>query len=123
MITIDPLSPVVRSGETVRLMCRADGPIRSCLWQINNDLYTLGEGQRFQPYGQLSDGECGIQVSTGSSSEPRSFRAWPFYCCTRKPAHPIDPHRVSTSIPIADRFPPAGWLVAFLFCRCRISRW
>ena len=64
-VTIDPINPVVRAEETVRLMCRTNGsPIKKCQWEINGDLYELGEGQRFQPFGRLQDGECGIQVGT-----------------------------------------------------------
>jgi len=55
---------VVRADETVRLMCRTNGsPIKKCQWEINGDLYELGEGQRFQPFGRLQDGECGIQAT------------------------------------------------------------
>ena len=74
MVTIDPQNPVVRPDQTVRLMCRAAGPIKSCLWEINKELYSLAEGQRFQPYGRPLDGECGIQVST---------RRRCVYSCTR----------------------------------------
>ena len=62
MIRIEPENPVVRLGDPTQLMCRVRGPIKSCLWEINGELYTLQEGAKYQPVGNLQDGECGIQA-------------------------------------------------------------
>lgn len=61
-VTITPENPVVRLGDPTQLMCRVRGPIRSCLWEINGELYTLQEGAKYQPLGNMQDGECGIQA-------------------------------------------------------------
>lgn len=43
-------------------MCRVRGVIKNCLWQINDNLYTLQDGGKYQPVGNAMDGECGIMV-------------------------------------------------------------
>jgi len=62
VIRIEPENPVVRLGDPAQLMCKVRGPIKSCLWEINGELYTLQEGAKYQPLGNLQDGECGIQA-------------------------------------------------------------
>lgn len=62
VIRIEPENPVVRLGDPTQLMCKVRGPIKSCLWEINGELYTLQEGAKYQPIGNLQDGECGIQA-------------------------------------------------------------
>lgn len=62
-VVIEPQNPVVRLGQTARLMCKVRGPIKSCLWEINGELYNLQEGAKYQPFGVHQDGECGIQVT------------------------------------------------------------
>jgi hypothetical protein len=62
-VTIEPQNIVVRQDQMARLMCKTRTPIRSCLWEINGDLYNLAEGGPYEPLGVLEDGECGIQVS------------------------------------------------------------
>jgi len=61
-VTIEPENPVVRLGDPTQLMCKVRGPIKSCLWEINGELYTLQEGAKYQPVGNMQDGECGIQA-------------------------------------------------------------
>ena len=61
-VTIEPMNPVSRNGETIQLMCKVRGVIKNCLWQINDNLYTLQDGGKYQPVGNLMDGECGITV-------------------------------------------------------------
>jgi hypothetical protein len=62
-VTIEPQNIVVRQDQVTRLMCKTRTPIKSCLWEINGDLYNLAEGSPYEPLGVLEDGECGIQVS------------------------------------------------------------
>ena len=62
-VTIEPQNIVVRPDQVTRLMCKTRTPIKSCLWEINGDLYNLAEGGPYEPLGVLEDGECGIQVS------------------------------------------------------------
>lgn len=62
-VVIEPQNPVVRLGQTARLMCKVRGPIKSCLWEINGELYNLQEGAKYQPFGVHQDGECGIQAT------------------------------------------------------------
>ena len=62
-VTIELQNPVVRLGQTARLMCKVGGPVNSCLWEINGELHNLQKGAKYQPVGVLEDGECGIQVT------------------------------------------------------------
>ncbi|XP_046437649.1 fasciclin-3-like isoform X6 [Daphnia pulex] len=61
-VTIEPQNIVVRQDQVTRLMCKTRTPIKSCLWEINGDLYNLAEGSPYEPLGVLEDGECGIQA-------------------------------------------------------------
>lgn len=62
-VTIEPANPVARNGDTIQLMCRVRGVIKNCLWQINDNLYTLQDGGKYQPVGNAMDGECGIMTT------------------------------------------------------------
>ncbi|XP_045027491.1 fasciclin-3 isoform X5 [Daphnia magna] len=61
-VTIEPQNIVVRQDDVTRLMCKTRTPIKSCLWEINGDLYNLSPGSLYEPLGILEDGECGIQA-------------------------------------------------------------
>lgn len=73
-VTIEPQNVVVRPDQVTRLMCKTRTPIKSCLWEINGELYNIQEGSPYEPLGVLEDGECGIQVNRSIQFNRRNNR-------------------------------------------------
>lgn len=61
-VTIEPTNRVARKGENMQLMCKVRGVIKSCFWEINGNLFSLNQGGKYEPVGNLLDGECGVMV-------------------------------------------------------------
>jgi len=70
-IVIDPVDPILRLGQTAKMMCRAPSSIKSCYWYINGQLYNPdpeGTGS-IRSFGSADDGECGIEFMSITEAE------------------------------------------------------
>ena len=54
-IVIDPVDPVLRSGQSVTFRCQAPSSVESCFWKIDSDL--PGNG-----HGTFENGECSFKL-------------------------------------------------------------
>ncbi len=64
VVKIEPREPVLRDGQVVQLMCKADQPVMGCSWLFNKQPVrpNSSSGRQFTTLGRWSHGECGILV-------------------------------------------------------------
>ena len=69
-IVIDPVDPILRVGQTAKMLCKAPSSIRGCLWMINYQLYDpLNPFNDIRSFGNYEDGECGIEFESITDGE------------------------------------------------------
>jgi len=57
IIVIDPVDPVLRSGQSVTFRCKAPSSVKSCIWIIDSDFNNPGD-----TYGTFENGECSFKL-------------------------------------------------------------
>jgi len=68
---IDPVDPILRVGQTAKMLCKAPSSIKSCLWYINGQLYNPepNPASDIRSFGNFEDGECGIEFVSITDGE------------------------------------------------------
>ena len=56
-IVIDPVDPVLRSGQSVTFRCKAPSSVKLCHWMIDSDFNNPGD-----TYGTFENGECSFKL-------------------------------------------------------------